>query len=128
MSFFVHMEVFLAITNGGGLPTELGALFFLAIIWMGLTDRSRRGTALAVLCYGGLVMAHHLSGLIATWVLGFYIAASYVGRVDGVLRVWVLRVVAADRARLRLLYRPLCSRALRSVGAIPTCCTFTMRT
>lgn len=76
----------------GGLPTELGALFFLAIIWMGLTDRSRRGTALAVLCYGGLVMAHHLSGLIATWVLGFYIAASYVGRVDGVLRVWILRL------------------------------------
>ena len=76
----------------GGLPTELSALFFLAIIWMGLTDPSRRGTALAVLCYGSLVMAHHLSGLIATWVLGFYIAASYVGRVDGVLRVWVLRL------------------------------------
>ena len=76
----------------GGLPTELGALFFLAIVWMGLTDRSRQGTALAVLCYGALVMSHHLTGLIATWVLAFYIAVSSVARTDGALRVWLLRL------------------------------------
>lgn len=76
----------------GGLPTELGALFFLAIVWLALTDRSRRGTVLAVLCYGSLVMTHHLSGLIATWVLGFYIAVSWIGRENGALRWWVLRL------------------------------------
>ncbi len=76
----------------GGLPTELGALFFLAIVWVGLTDRSHLGTGLAVLCYGGLVMSHHLSGLIATWVLAFYFAASWIAKTDGALRGWFFRL------------------------------------
>ena len=76
----------------GGLPTELGSVFFLGIIWTALGGRDRRGTVLAVLCYGGLVMTHHLSGLIATWVLAFYWVVSRLSGDDGALRGWLVRL------------------------------------
>ena len=76
----------------GGLPTELGSVFFLGIVWTALGGRDRRGTVLAVLYYGGLVMTHHLSGLIATWVLAFYWVVSRLGGEDGALRGWLVRL------------------------------------
>ncbi|MFC1705813.1 hypothetical protein ACFL59_03210, partial [Planctomycetota bacterium] len=64
----------------GGLPTEVGMLFFLALVWTCLSRRSRRDLGLGVLLFGGIVLVHHLSALIGAVVVAFYVAVGLVRR------------------------------------------------
>ena len=70
----------------GGLPTQIGSLFFLAIVWISMTGRGTKPTALSVLLFGSLILTHHLSALISTSVMAFYVALTFLVRANGELR------------------------------------------
>jgi hypothetical protein len=57
----------------GGLPTELGSLFFLALVYLLMTGDERLGVVLGVIFLGSIMLVHHLSFLISLAVLGFYL-------------------------------------------------------
>ncbi len=64
----------------GGIATQIGSLFFLAIVWISMTGRGTKPTALSVLLFGSLILTHHLSALISTSVMAFYVALSLLVR------------------------------------------------
>ena len=79
----------------GGLPTQIGSLFFLAIVWIAMTGEGKKHALFSVLLFGSLTMTHHLSALIGTWVMLFYIVVS------------ALTHTGADLRRKLLLLLPL---------------------
>jgi asparagine N-glycosylation enzyme membrane subunit Stt3 len=57
----------------GGLPTELGALFFLALVYVSMAGSERLGVVLGVILLGNIMLVHHLSFLISAAIMGFYL-------------------------------------------------------
>ena len=57
----------------GGLPTELGSLFFLALVYLSMTGKGRIGVVLGVIFLGSILLVHHLSFLISAAIVGFYL-------------------------------------------------------
>ena len=57
----------------GGLPTELGSLFFLALVYVSLTGSKRLDVVLGVIFLGSIMLVHHLSFLISVAIMGFYL-------------------------------------------------------
>lgn len=65
------------------MPTEIGSLFFLALVSTAFSGEGRILTALRVLLFGSLMVVHHLTALIVTWVLVFYIVVAALTRAGG---------------------------------------------
>jgi len=84
--FLCNFGSFNSYFGWGGLPTALGSLFFLTIIWISLIGRRRKSAALSVLLFGSLMLTHHLSAVISTSVMVFYIAVAALTRSRGDLR------------------------------------------
>ncbi len=64
----------------GGLPTEIAFLLFLGLIWSCLATEGWKYRACEVLLFGSLILVHHLSALIVTAVLAFYVLMKVIDR------------------------------------------------
>jgi hypothetical protein len=97
----------------GGLPTELGFVLFLGLIWTTLVLDGWRGRLVGALLYGSIAVIHHLSALIATWIVaGYVIVAIAVRDRDPLWRRFTWTGIAAG-----LCYAPfLAPYALRAGG------------
>lgn len=80
----------------GGLPTQIGAVLFLAAAFCALSANKKEG-GLFILFFGTIAIAHHLSALIYTWALLFYMAATALTHSEKTLRkrLWQLLVSTA---------------------------------
>lgn len=71
--FLVRWGGFGSYFQWGGLPTALGALLLLGLVWLTLTERNRLGVALGAVFLGSTLLTHHLSALIAGWIGALYL-------------------------------------------------------
>ncbi len=72
-AFLCHWGSFRSYYQWGGLPTEFGMLFFLTLIWSFVSHHNKKSMAFGVLLFGSIILVHHLSAVISSTVMGFYI-------------------------------------------------------
>lgn len=81
--FLCNWGSFFSYYTWGGLPTGLGSVFLLGIIWSILSGSGGRHLVLRVLLFGTLVLTHHLGAVIALSVMLFHVLTTLRhGRLD----------------------------------------------
>ena len=110
----------------GGFPTELGSLFFLALVWLSLetvtgNGGTRRwpGDLVRVLLFGSMVLVHHLTALIGAAVILFFLLASAFCRGPALLRRSLLRLMVITGAAYSFYIVPYVLR-IGSLGETET--------
>ena len=114
-----HFGSFNSYFQWGGLPTQIGSVLFLASVWVALSSKEKKYGAVFILLYGSLCIVHHLSALIATWVLLVYLAMAQFTSTDALNKRKISRLLLLTVLVYAPYLLPYATRVV-SLGATDT--------